>query len=117
MIGGQGAGDGAVDGLPRSSSSGNVQTGQLIQIDDDVVDSVVAVGTETSINSREISPPTDAGEEVFKRPTLPTAPDSSSHSQKVGWFVCLFVEGLEVSMSYLCSPAFTREEKESARDA
>ena len=81
VIGVQGVGESAVDGLPRSSSCGNVQTGQLIQIDDDVVDSA-AVNAEKS-NSREISPPTNAGEEVFKRPTLPKAPSSSSHNQKV----------------------------------
>ena len=81
VIGVQGVGESVVDGLPRSSSCGNVQTGQLIQIDDDVVDSA-AVNAEKS-NSREISPPTNAGEEVFKRPTLPKAPSSSSHNQKV----------------------------------
>ena len=70
-----------MDGLPRSSSCGNVQTGQLIQIDDDVVDS--AADSVQKSNSREVSPPTNTGEEVFKRPTLLKAP--SSHSQKVGF--------------------------------
>ena len=79
-----GGAEGVTEQLPRSSSSGNVQTGQLIQIDDDVVDSstVSSTGRTQDSTSREVTPPTNTGEETFKLPALPKA--TASNNQKVG---------------------------------
>ncbi|KAK7113192.1 AP2-associated protein kinase 1-like [Littorina saxatilis] len=62
-------------GLPRSSSSGNVPLGQLIEIGDQT-DGVKS-------DSREVTPPHNAREEVFKQPALPRVPPFTQKGGRV----------------------------------